>query len=204
MGRVKRALTVAGGLAGLWIGWGLYVRATTERVEYVTVRQLDGVEIRYYPATIVAETTADDPRTAFARLYRYISGENEARAEIEMTAPVRTQSERVAMTVPVRSSRSDGDGTTMAFYLPSKYAGESAPAPIDSGVDLVLEGPKTVAVRSFSWYATADRVDRHERRLLERLEEGGLEPSGEPFVLRYNDPFTPPFLQRNEVAVELE
>ncbi|MFC4249388.1 SOUL family heme-binding protein [Natribaculum luteum] len=203
MGRIARLVGVVGGLVALWIGWGLYVRETTERIEYTTLRTLDGVEIRRYPAAILAETTAPDSRTAFGRLYQYITGTNAQRSEIEMTAPVRTESARIAMTTPVRSSSAD-DGVTMGFYLPQEYDGESAPVPTDPSVDLVLEEPKTVAVRPFSWYATDERVERYERDLLETLAAHDLEPAAEPFVLQYNDPFTPPFLRRNEVGVVLE
>jgi hypothetical protein len=31
----------------------------------------------------------------------------------------------------------------------------------------------------------------------------GIATKGRPFLMRYNDPWTPPFLRRNEVAIEI-
>lgn len=92
----------------------------------------------------------------------------------------------------------------MAFYLPSAYTPESAPTPTDPSVRLTAEPPQTLAVRQFSWYATAGRVERNERTLLENLAERDLEVRGEPVLFQYNDPWTPPFMRRNEVAVAVD
>ncbi|WP_256300235.1 SOUL family heme-binding protein [Haloarchaeobius salinus] len=206
MNRATRTVLAGGALAlGGWIAWGAYSSRSAEEVPYERVRELDGVEIRRYPRTVLVETSASDQMTAFRRLFRYISGDNERRDEISMTAPVRSDSaarESVSMTAPVRSD-TDGDGTRMAFYLPAEYGPESAPVPTESTVRLVVEPPKTVAAVQFSWYAPDWRVERLEERLLSTLAEAGIEPTGEPYLLRYNDPWTPPFMRRNEVVVEI-
>lgn len=203
------------GLVALWIGWGAYVTRTTERVPHETVDRLDGVELRRYPRTVLVETTATDAGTAFRRLFRYIRGANEAAETVAMTAPVATGGGRIAATAPVRTRRGgepvsmtapvrtdrEGEAVTMAFYLPASYAPESAPTPTDPEVRLAVEPPRTVAVRRFSWYATDRRVDRERRRLLDVLADRGIEVLGTPVVLQYNDPWTPPFMRRNEVAV---
>lgn len=234
-------LAGAGGLLAAWVGWGLYVDRTTERVPYEVVAAFDGVQLRRYPRAVLVETTADDENEAFGRLFRYISGENageerrsppatagpdaataEADAatdaegtEIPMTTPVHTDrparsartagadGESVSMTAPVRTTGSE-DGVTMAFYLPDEYEPGSAPTPTDPRVRLVVERPRTLAVRQFSWYATDDRVERNRDRLLDALAERGVEPLGRSVVLQYDDPWTPPFMHRNEVAVEVE
>jgi hypothetical protein len=123
-----------------------------------------------------------------------------------MTAPVETQrGESIPMTTPVRSKTagSGGDGVRMAFYLPPTYGPETAPEPTDSSVTLVTEHPKTVAVDRFSWYAPSWRVERRTRKLRSTLDSHGIEPTGAPALLRYNDPWTPPFMRRNEIAVEI-
>jgi hypothetical protein len=89
----------------------------------------------------------------------------------------------------------------MAFYLSAAYTPERAPVPTDPEVRLVVDPPKTLAVRRFSWYATRSRVDRERDRLLDALDRAGRETRGEPTLLRYNDPWTPPFMRRNEVAI---
>ena len=128
-------LGTLGGLVTLWIGWGVYSRWTTARIQYETIDRVDGVERRRYPRSVLVETTASDTGTAFRRLFRYLSGANEQAKDVAMTAPVAITGERASMTAPVRTRRStetssttasgrttDGGGSvTMAFYLPPEY-----------------------------------------------------------------------------------
>ena len=215
----RSILGAIAGLIALWVGWGAYVARRTERVPYERLDTMDGVELRRYPRTILVETTAPDRGTAFRRLFRYISGANEGGEEVAMTAPVATGGEAIAMTAPVRTARGggeavsmtapvrtdrEGSAVTMAFYLPAEYDAETAPAPTDPEVRLVVEPPRTVASRRFSWYATDDRVERERRALLDVLAEHDVEPLGSPVLLQYNDPWTPPFMRRNEVEVLVE
>jgi len=198
----KWALAAVGGLAAAWVGRSLYLAAATERLRYATVRTVDDIEIRRYPRTALVETTAGTERAAFRRLAGYIAGENHASNEVAMTAPVRTEGAEVAMTAPVRSTETE-TGVTMAFYLPGGYTPETAPEPTDPAVELVVDDTRKLAVTSFSWTASAGRVRKYERELLDTLAAHELRPQGEPFLLRYDDPLTPPFLRTNEVAVEI-
>lgn len=204
----KAALVIGGGLFAAWTLWGLYSRRSAESIPYEAVRRLGPLEIRRYPRTILAETTAPDQVTAFRRLFQYISGENVADESISMTTPVETALApglEIAMTAPVRStSEGTGGRVRMGFYLPIEYEPEDAPEPTDPTVRLVIEPPKTVAVSEFSWYAPGWRVDRLEEQLLTTLERNQVEPLGDPTLLRYNDPWTPPFMRRNELSVEID
>ncbi|MGA9399553.1 SOUL family heme-binding protein [Haladaptatus sp.] len=205
MARISRtlALGTAVALGAAWVGWGAYIRRKTDQVPYTTALHVDGVEIRRYPDTVVVRTTADTQNEAFQRLFRYIQGDNRLGEEIEMTAPVSTDSETIEMTAPVASERSEA-GMEMSFFLPGEYTAEGAPKPTDEDVSVEAIGARTLAVRPFSWYATADRVEENRRRLFDTLSAHDLTPNGEPFLLRYDDPWTPPFMRRNEIAVELE
>jgi len=49
MRSARKILLGLGGLLVLWIGWGVYVTRTTERVPSETLDRFDGVEIRRYP-----------------------------------------------------------------------------------------------------------------------------------------------------------
>jgi len=204
---LTKTILVGGGVifAG-WVGWGIYSTRTAKSVPYEQLRTLDGGEIRRYPQRMRVETTAPDQRSAFRRLFNYISGDNRGDESISMTAPVQTQKgESISMTTPVRSETAEAstDTVRMAFYLPSEYSPETAPEPTQSDVTLVTEPQKRVAVDQFSWYAPEWRVERRTRKLLSTLEREGIEPAGDPYLLRYNDPWTPPFMRRNEVAVEV-
>lgn len=202
----RRAIEVAATALGLavlgWVAWGIYTITSTDRVPYRTVRRLDGIEIRTYPEVAVATTTAPDANRAFGRLFRYITGSNVSGDEIAMTAPVASRGEKIEMTAPV-ATRSEPGEVYMEFFLPEEYAASTAPAPTESSVTIESQPPRTLAVLSFSGYATDDRVQRHSEKLLDALETFGVETASEPFLLQYNDPFTPPFMRTNEVAIEI-
>ncbi|ADJ14757.1 SOUL family heme-binding protein [Halalkalicoccus jeotgali] len=186
----------------------LHRARAAERVPYEVLDRFDGVELRRYPPTIAVETTAPDERVAFGRLFEYISGANERREEIAMTAPVRTdrtEGVEIPMTAPVRTTDVPADGSVrMAFYLPSEYDPEDAPLPTDPSVRLVVDPERTLGIASFSWYATEDRTRRITARLADALADRGIATVGEPVLLRYDPPLTPPFMRTNEVAVVLE
>lgn len=221
---VVAAASLAAGIAAR----SLYESRSTPDVPYETVGTLDGVELRRYPTAVVAETVAPSDTQAFRRLFRYIDGNNRSDAELSMTSPVATEDaartarapdgddsddgesdaddagENVPMTAPVETTR-DADGVRMAFYLPESYDFESAPRPSDPNVRLVELPARTLAVKRFSWWATDRRVERQTDELLSTLRRDDAEVSvaGDPFLLRYDAPATPPFLRRNEVAVEV-
>ncbi|WP_435358800.1 SOUL family heme-binding protein [Haloarchaeobius sp. DFWS5] len=202
----KTILAGAGALAGglaVWTAWGLYVDYTTERVPYDRVAHFDGIELRRYPATISVTTTASSGDEAFRRLFRYISGTNTAGQKISMTTPVSMEGEKIPMTAPVTASEVP-EGVTMSFFLPADYDYEDAPEPVDDLVSLELVGPRNLAVLSFSGYARDAKVQKKETTLLSTLADHGIETTDAPFYMGYDDPWTPPFLRKNEVAVAVE
>ena len=151
--RVKTVFLGGAAVLAGWIAWGLYSTWSTESVPYERLRTVDGVELRRYPETVTVETTAPDGRTAFRRLFRYLSGANASGQSVSMTTPVETQGESIAMTTPVRSRSSDTatandtdhtDGMRMAFYLPAEYTPDRAPTPTDPSVRLVVEPAEQV------------------------------------------------------------
>ena len=212
-----RKRTLALGAAGLLaLGYtvrALAVRRKTERVPYTVVARVGETEIRRYPSRVVAETTAADEYRAFGRLLRYITGANRSTTEVAMTAPVETGAadttgggagEEIAMTAPVETDETER-GVRMRFYLPTSCDIETAPEPTDPAVGLVELPAETLAVRQFSWLATDRRVERQTARLRTELDDApDVRPVGEPTLLRYDPPWTPPFLRTNEVAVAVE
>ncbi|ELZ12549.1 SOUL heme-binding protein [Halovivax asiaticus JCM 14624] len=217
MRSLSKAIFVGAAALSGWIAWGIYTTRSTEAIPYAHRRSVDGLEIRTYPQTVRVETTASNQRDAFRRLYRYITGANEGASTLSMTRPVESRrGDSIGMTAPVRTDTKVGaelqthgpaspvDGKLrMSFYLPPSLDPESAPEPIDPAVSLAIDPPRTVAVKRFSWYASAWRVNSLERALLRAVERAGYKPVDGPFLLRYDDPWTPPFMRRNEVAVEI-
>ena len=155
------------------------------------------IEYRHYPATVLA--TADSPGndSGFNLLFAYISGNNKIRSTIPMTTPV-ISSEKIPMTSPVVS-----DAESMSFVMPAGKSREEVPDPLDNRVRITTVPEREIAVIRFRGYASQQDVDEAVSRLQEGLKKAALAAVGQPFLMRYNPPWTPGFLRRNEVGVEI-
>jgi len=114
-----------------------------------------------------------------------------------MTAPVITP-EKIAMTSPVFT-----DADSMSFIVPSMYTRETVPEPTDPHITITEQPAKTLAVLRFSGWGRSSTVEKKTQLLLETLRRNKIETKGEVTLMRYNPPFTPWFLRRNEVAIEV-
>ena len=168
-----------------------------EKVKYTVLKKINNIEIREYPSIILAfvENITDDG--AFGLLFNYISGYNRRNEKIKMTAPV-INSEKIEMTSPV-ISKSD----YMAFILPSSFDEKSVPIPIDSNVRIKVEPKRKLAVIRFSGYSTDSKIKKFENILLNELKKNNIKLKGDPLLMRYNSPFAPSFIRRNEIGVEV-
>jgi hypothetical protein len=171
------------------------------------VLEKDGsFELREYSAYIVAETRVEAGfeeagSLAFQRLFRYISGNNVAQQKIAMTAPVtQSGSEKIKMTAPV-SQVADGSAYLVAFSLPSTYTLATAPKPLDPTVRIRQIPAQLIACWRYSGRWTESNYRDHEVMLRERINSRELIARGDPVLARYNPPFTPWFMRRNEVLI---
>ena len=193
----------------LWSLWG-YFSSRVEQTEYTVVKKTNGYEIRNYPAHIVAQTTVqgsykDSLNQGFRIVAGYIFGGNTKKESIAMTAPVTSQggaSQTIAMTAPV-TANVDGNSHTVSFGMPRSYTLATLPTPTDSRVKLVEMPAQQMAVLQFSWYATNGRVQAKEKELLADLARDKVTVTGVPQYAGYNAPWTPPWMTRNEVLVEV-
>jgi hypothetical protein len=181
----------------------------TEQQPYDVVREEDGWELRRYPEHVVAETTVrgasfeEAGNSAFRSLVGYIGGDNTRRQKIDMTAPVvQSSSQKIAMTAPVVQSGGE-DGFVVAFVLPAGMAEADAPVPARPEVRLRTVPAQLVAARRFSGRWTHESWERHRDELLANLRAAGVLVVGEPRFARFDPPFTPWFLRRNEVLVDV-
>lgn len=166
------------------------------------------IELRQYDARIVAETTvsgdfADVGNEGFRRLVAYIKGANKTQAKIAMTAPVTqsSRSEEIEMTAPVTQEQQDGS-YRIAFLMPSRYSLATLPTPDDSRVRLVAEPARWFAVIRYSGTWSESRFRSHETMLRRWVAAKQLTPTGEePVWARYDPPFMPWFLRRNEILL---
>ena len=190
MSKIQKAAVAILAALLLWTLYGAIVSMSVKEPSYQVVEVLDDrVEIREYSDQIWAVTDADDENRGFGLLFSYISGANDEGRKIEMTAPVVT---------------GNAEGRPfIAFVIPEGFDLEGTPRPRDERVKIeVVEGRRMAAVR-FSGYATEERQKRHLSALNETLKAHGMMARGDPVLMQYNDPWTPPFIRRNEVAVEV-
>lgn len=182
-----------------------------EEPAYEVVKALDKVEIRQYAPYVVAEvlmaaSSEEAGNQAFPILAGYIFGKNEGERKMEMTAPV-TQTAvpvKMSMTAPVTQSPAAGGGFLVQFVLPRNVTLASAPKPTDPRVQL-REVPATrVAAIRYSGTWSQANYEEHLSRLKTALNVAGLGWTGEPVFSRYNGPWTPWFMRRNEIWLTLK
>ena len=192
-----------------WSLWG-HFSSRVEQTTYTVLTKKDGYEVRSYPAHIVAQTTVTGPyREALGQGFRivakYIFGANTTKETISMTAPVVEQTSggrSIAMTAPV-TANIEGASHTIAFGMPRSYTLATLPTPTDSRVTLVEVPAQKVAAKRFSMYRTDGRVQTKKQELLAALAKDSVTIAGEPQYAGYNAPWTPPWMMRNEVLVEI-
>ena len=176
---------------------------------YEVTGKLGEVEYRQYPPYVVAEVlVAGDAKEAGNKAFRilagYIFGKNKGEKKLAMTAPV-TQTAapaRLAMTAPVMQNAAPG-GYLVQFALPKGVTLDSAPEPLDQQIMLRQVPLTRVAVIRYSGFWSDANYNRHLAQLQGALNRAGLTWSGEPVYARYNPPFTPWFLRRNEIWLQL-
>jgi len=178
-----------------------------EKPAYRMLSTEGSFELRQYASYIVAETYVDGDfeeagSKGFRRLADYIGGENRKTESISMTAPVSQKpvSEKIAMTAPVSQGRENGRWR-ITFMMPSAYTMETLPAPNDHRIELRQEKEKTVAAIRYSGTWAKKRYEENATKLLDWISTKGWEIVGDPVWARYNPPFMPWFLRRNEILI---
>jgi SOUL heme-binding protein len=183
-----------------------------EEPGYEVVRQIDGgVELRRYAPYVVAEVTLntaaeDAGNQAFPILAGYIFGKNKGEKKFEMTAPV-TQTAaapvRMEMTAPVTQQAAVPGGYLVQFVLPKGVTLATAPAPTDPRVQLREVPAATWAVIRYSGTWSQANYQEHLTQLKAALDAASVATQGEPVLARYDPPFKPWFLRRNEIWLAL-
>ncbi len=181
----------------------------TEEPDYQVVRELADIEVRQYAAYAVAEVLVPGPageagNQAFPILAGYIFGKNKGERKFAMTAPV-TQAAvpvKLEMTAPVTQSVSPG-GFLVQFVLPKGVTAASAPEPLDARVQLRDVSPTRFAVIRYSGFWSESNYAEHLAKLQAALRAADLAWEGEAVYSRYDAPFIPWFMRRNEIWLRL-
>jgi hypothetical protein len=121
-----------------------------------------------------------------------------------MTAPVGQQAEgqKIAMTAPV-GQEAVSNRWAVTFMMPGSSTLATLPAPTDERVQLRAVPARRMAAVNYSGTWSRKRYERNLGRLREWMNANRLVADGAPVWARYNPPFTPWFLRRNEILVPL-
>jgi hypothetical protein len=181
-----------------------------EKAKYNILEVENDFEVRQYEPQIVAETFVEGEFEAvgnegFRRLYKYITGYNQKEQSISMTAPVNQEAklEKIAMTAPV-SQEKEGKKWRITFLMPANYTLDSLPSPLDVRVKLKAEPGRRMATVKYSGRWSKKLFEKKKARLKEFIDKRGLIQVGEPVWARYDPPFMPWFLRRNEVLIPVQ
>ena len=157
------------------------------------------LEIRSYDEYMVAETTVEGSfdtasRKGFRRVAGYIFGENKNSIG---------QSEKIQMTAPV-TVKPDNEGWVLHFVMPRNYDDmNQLPVPNNRSVVLKKIEAHLAAVIIFSGFTTDARIQNKTEELKFWLEKQNFKIAGPQQIARYNDPFTLPWLRRNEIIFKV-
>ncbi|MCX7257114.1 MAG: heme-binding protein [Polaromonas sp.] len=182
----------------------------TEEPDFKIIRELEkDIELREYAAYLVAEVEVPGPASeagnrAFPILAGYIFGKNKGERKLAMTAPV-TQAAvpvKLEMTAPVTQT-AVADGFLVQFVLPKDVTLATAPEPLDARIKLREVAPSRVAVIRYSGFWSDANYNEHLAKLQAALRAANLVPTGQAVYSRYNAPFTPWFMRRNEIWLRL-
>ncbi len=164
-------------------------RAATENPEYKVIRTDGKFEIRDYPTLTVATTQMEgkEMNGGFGKLFRFISGSNDAKEKIAMTAPVLIDTSK--------------DKRTMSFIMPVKTVDKGVPKPSGESVTLGKVQAARFAVLRFDGGRTEENETSAIEKLKARLDAEKLKGKGAATFAYYDPPWTPTFMRRNEVMI---
>jgi effector-binding domain-containing protein len=172
--------------------------AEYEQPSYNVILEQDKFSIRDYSEVIVVETEVvasrrDATSAAFRKLFRYISGNNEANMKISMTSPV-------AQTLTNQEDEI-GESWAVRFFLPRGLSEENIPQPSEAGVAVLKLKAQKYGSVSFKGTQNDKKVSENLAKLEAFITENDYEVSGPPVYAFYDPPFIPWFLRDNEILL---
>lgn len=169
--------------------------------------RIGGYELRRYHPCVVAEVSvSSDFQSAgsagFQLLFNYIAGANHSSTKVAMTSPVIQQP---GLKIDVNEPAIELEEGTMhkvAFVMPGEFkTAAELPIPNDSRVTLKQLPEELVVIDRFSGKWTHTIYQQRLTKLLTTVTEAGYSATGTPRFARFNPPWTPTFLRRNEIQL---
>lgn len=168
-----------------------------ETPQYVLVVKDKEFEIRKYQSMIIATTRVQgDYRnatsTGFRRIANYIFGGNSTGMNIEMTAPV------------ITNTPQSNDIYDIQFVMPSEHSMGDLPKPKTEDVLIKEVNLGKTAVLRFGGWANQHRALYFKDKLEDILSEKGYKTYGNFMVAQYNSPWAIPPFRKNEIIVRID
>ena len=168
----------------------------TEQQPYTVISSSKGIELRHYPAYVLVQVREPGDfmpagNRAFQPLVSYISGNNATGQQIAMTAPV------------IQEPFGEADHL-VSFVMPADFDFESMPSPVSSRLKIVPVGEHYAAAIKFSGGWNEQRFAAKGEELVSAVKSAGLEPVGSVYWARFDPPYKPAFLRRNEALIRIK
>ncbi|MFN5704545.1 MAG: SOUL family heme-binding protein [bacterium] len=164
-----------------------------EMPDYRVIKKYENVEIRQYPAMVIAQTMLNKSTNqeqmsgGFRVIAGYIFGGNERNEKIAMTAPVVMKM---------------GDSASMYFMMPKQYSTSELPKPNSKEVKILEEKPRVMAVIRYDGFSSDDKIKKYTNELAAIIAKYNLKTSGAYMYMGYNAPWDI-INRRNEIAIEV-
>lgn len=176
--------------SGIWI----FTVSNVEEAKYEVIKSQGNLQIRDYAPMIIAETEVTGERKeairqGFRIIANYIFGNN-------------TSKHKVAMTAPVIQEKTENNWK-IRFVMPAGYTLNTLPKPNNKAVHLKQIDRKRFATIMFSGTADEEGLKKYNDELIAFIKDNNLKSLSQANFAFYNPPWTPPFLRRNEVLVEI-
>jgi hypothetical protein len=88
--------------------------------------------------------------------------------------------------------------------MPAQYTMETLPKPLDPIVRITEEPGYLMAAIRYSGTWSQKAFEKNKALLQAAIAKRGLSPVGQPVWARYDPPFMPWFLRRNEVLIRVQ
>ena len=193
---MKTLYIVIGSIVVFFIIAQFFIHRSSTKIEfypYTVADVVEGIEIRNYKARLFTNVPLanqgykQNASKGFSKLGGYIFGAN-------------ARNEKIAMTSPV--SMSLGDTPSMGFMVPQAISKEALPKPNQADITFKQEPQKTMAVITFSGWASDATIKEYKDTLIALLKANDIQHTNKFYCFGYNPPYDL-FFRKNEIAVEL-
>jgi len=172
-----------------------YARLMTQKQVYSVIADHKGFEVRRYDSCVLVQVRQRGEfmaagNRAFGSLIGYISGANEKRQKIAMTAPVIQQ--------PLGT-----DEHVISFVMPADFSLGDTPLPLASILEIKPVDEHLTAAKAFRGSWSWERFAAEGEDLLSAVAAAGLKTNGKLYWSRFDPPYVPGFLRHNEVLIDL-